>query len=71
MNITINIDDDLLARAKQVMGEQDTEALVRLALTRFCEAREKNQDLWDIAGTIEFHEGYDHKKLRMTRYEAD
>jgi Bacterial antitoxin of type II TA system, VapB len=71
MNITINIEDELLARARKCMGEEDVETLIRRALTRFCEARDKNQDLWDIAGTVEFYEGYDHKKLRMSRHDAD
>lgn len=71
MNVRIEIDDELLDETKQLLGETDSNTAVRRVLERYCEARRKHQDLFDIAGTIEFHEGYDPKKLRFSRYDPD
>jgi hypothetical protein len=71
MEIRIEVDDDLLEETKRLLGEPDSKEAVRRVLARYCEARNKHQDLFDIAGTIEFHEGYDPKKLRFSRYDPD
>lgn len=41
--ITIEIDDDLLARARRALGNQTTRATVEEALRRLAEAAEGNQ----------------------------
>jgi Arc/MetJ family transcription regulator len=43
---------------------------VHLALQEFLKAKKK-KDLFDLAGKIAFEDGYDHKALRHTRYDAD
>lgn len=71
METAVRIDDALLEETKQLLGELDADQAVALVLERFCQARRKHQDLLDLAGTIEFYEGYDPKKLRFSRYDPD
>ena len=71
MGINVLIDDELLSEAKKFLSEENSERAVSLVLERFCQARRKNQDLLDIAGTIEFHDDYDPRKLRFSRYDPD
>lgn len=69
MDVRIEIDNALLDEAKRLLGEADSKEAVKRVLERYCEARRKHQDLFDFAGTIEFHEEYDPKKLRLSRYD--
>jgi Arc/MetJ family transcription regulator len=71
MDVPIEIDDELLEETKRLLGESDSKEAVKRVLERYCEARRKYQDLLDIAGTVEFYEGYDPKKLRFSRYDPD
>lgn len=71
MDIRIEVDNELLEETKRLLGESDSNEAVKRVLERYCEARNKHQDLFDIAGTIEFHDGYDPNKLRFSRYDPD
>lgn len=71
MGINLTVDDELLSEAKKFLGEESSDKVVSLVLERFCQARRKNQDILDIAGTVEFYEDYDPKTLRFSRYDPD
>ena len=47
----------------QVRTKKD---LIHEALREYIKLK-KRKDLTELAGSIEFHEGYDYKKLRKTR----
>jgi Arc/MetJ family transcription regulator len=62
----IIIDDELLEEAFSVSRARTKKDLVHEALTELIRLR-KRKDLSELAGSIEFHQGYDHKKLRKMR----
>ena len=66
MRTNIDIDDNLLEDAFAVSRIRTKKELIHEALKEFIRLR-KQKDLTDLAGLIEFHAGYDHKKLRKTR----
>ena len=62
---TISIADDLVKFAQDVTGETDERAAVEGVLRRLLpqhlqsSPNQKNQDLFDLVGKVEFFEGYD------------
>ena len=66
MRTNIEIDDELLAQAFSVSRFRTKKELIHEALREFIRLR-KRKDLTELAGFIQFHEDYDHKKLRETR----
>jgi Arc/MetJ family transcription regulator len=62
----IVIDDDLLEDAFSVSQAKTKKDLIHEALREFVQLR-KRKDLTELAGSIEFYKGFDHKKLRKTR----
>ena len=66
MRTNIDIDDDLLEQAFSVSRCRTKKELIHEALKEFIKLK-KRKDLTELAGFIEFREGYDHKKLRETR----
>jgi Arc/MetJ family transcription regulator len=70
MRTNIELDDKLVEEAFKVSGAKTKRELVHIALQALIRAGRK-KDLLDLAGKVEFYEGYDHKKLRRTRYDAD
>ena len=62
----IVIDDKLLRDAFSVSQARTKKDLVHEALTEFIRLR-KRKDLTELAGSIEFYKGFDHKKLRKLR----
>ena len=66
MRTNIVIDDSLLADAFSVSQAQTKKELIHEALREFVRLR-KRKDLTELAGKIEFHMGFNHKKLRKTR----
>jgi Arc/MetJ family transcription regulator len=62
----IVIDDTLLREAFSVSRESTKKGLVDEALRALIALR-KRKDLTELAGTVRFHKGFDHKKLRATR----
>ncbi len=66
MRTNIEIDDELLAQAFSVSRSRTKKELIHEALREFIRLK-KRKDLTELAGFIQFHEDYDHKKLRETR----
>ena len=64
MNATVEIDQDLLEHAVRVTGGQDRQKVVEQALNELIRRRAKIEALLAMAGTVQFHEGYDYKALR-------
>lgn len=70
MRTNIELNDELVAEAMQLSGAKTKKEVVDMALRELIR-RKKKKDLMDLAGKIDFIEGYDHKKARRTRHEAD
>jgi Arc/MetJ family transcription regulator len=66
MRTNIDIDDDLLEQAFSVSRIRTKKELIHEALKEFIRLK-RRKDLTELAGFIEFHDGYDHKKSRETR----
>jgi len=66
MRTNIVIDDNLLNEAFTVSQARTKKDLIHEALRMLIRLR-KRKDLTELAGSIEFHEGFDHKKLRKLR----
>jgi Arc/MetJ family transcription regulator len=66
MRTNIIIDNDLLEQAFAVSKARTKKDLVHEALRELIRLR-KRKDIAELAGTVEFHQGYDHKKLRKMR----
>ena len=71
MDEQVKVDTELLSETKKLLGEYDADRAVTRVLERYCEARRKHQDLFDIAGTIEFANDFDPKSTRFTRYDPN
>jgi Arc/MetJ family transcription regulator len=63
-NIIIN--DDLLEEAFSVSKSRTKKDLIHEALREFVLIK-KRKDLTELAGTIQFHKGFDHKQLRKIK----
>jgi len=66
MRTNIVIDDNLLNEAFTVSQAKTKKDLIHEALRELIRLR-KRKDLTELAGAIEFYEGFDHKKLREMR----
>ncbi len=66
MRTNIDINDELLEEAFSVSKLRSKKDLIHDALREYIRLK-KRKDLTELAGTIEFHEGYDYKKMRKTR----
>ncbi len=66
MRTNIVIDDNLLEEAFSVSQTKTKKDLIHEALRELIRLR-KRKDLTELAGTIEFYDGFDHKKLRELR----
>ena len=66
MRTNIVIDDDLLEEAFSVSDARTKKDLIHEALRAFIRLN-KRKDLAELAGAINFYNGYDHKKLRKMR----
>ena len=66
MRTNIVIDETLLKEAFSVSQAKTKKDLVHEALRELVRLR-KRKDLTDLAGEIDFHDDYDHKKLRKVR----
>ena len=66
MRTNIVIDDNLLKEAFTVSLARTKKDLVHEALKELIRLR-KRKDLTELAGSIEFYKGFDHKKLRKLR----
>ena len=66
MRTNIVIDDKLLKEAFSLCNIKTKKELVEAALKDFILLR-KRKDLTELAGSIKFSKGYDHKKMRRAR----
>lgn len=66
MRTNIDINDNLLKEAFSVSQVRTKKDLIHEALREYIRLK-KRKDLTELAGTIEFQEGYDYKKSRETR----
>ena len=66
MRTNIVLDDNLLKEAFSVSTAKTKKQLIHEALRELVHLR-KRKDLTELAGLVEFHEGFDHKALRKTR----
>ncbi len=66
MRTNIVIDDELLHEAFSVSDARTKKDLIHEALRVFIRLK-KRKDLTELAGTINFYKGYDHKKLRKMK----
>ncbi|MFZ0451681.1 MAG: type II toxin-antitoxin system VapB family antitoxin [Desulfatiglandaceae bacterium] len=66
MRTNIIIDDDLLNQAFSLSEARTKKDLIHEALRLFVTIK-KRKDLTELAGSISFYDGYDHKELRRTR----
>jgi hypothetical protein len=71
MDKSIEISDELVKAAQDATGESDERIAVETILRRHLSAREKNKDLLDLVGKIEFAENFDPKALRFTHHDPD
>lgn len=65
MRTNIDINDDLLEEAFSVSNMRSKKDLIHDALQEYIKLK-KRKDLTELAGTITFFEGFDHKELRKT-----
>jgi Arc/MetJ family transcription regulator len=70
MQITLNLDESLLAEALQLTKFSTQEELMNLALQELVRSRRK-KNLLDLAGQIRFTEDFDYKAMRETHHVAD
>ncbi len=63
MRTNIVIDDDLLNEAFSLSNVKTKKELIHEALRLFVRIKGR-KDLTELAGSISFYDGYDHKKLR-------
>ena len=66
MRTNIDINDNLLEEAFSVSSARTKRDLIHEALREYIRLK-KRKDLTELAGSIEFYKGYNHKKLRETR----
>ena len=70
MQVTLNLDEALINEALQLTKLATQEELLNLALRELISSRRK-KNLLNLAGKIQFVQGFDHKALRETRHVAD
>ncbi|MDX2289539.1 MAG: type II toxin-antitoxin system VapB family antitoxin [Hyphomicrobiaceae bacterium] len=64
VNVTVEIDAELLVRAQRLTGDTSSTHVVEQALSEMIRRRSKIAALLDLAGSDPFYEGYDYKALR-------
>ena len=74
--MNIDIDGKLVAKAMKEFGVKDEQELVEMALREMLAKKARNRKnkrkgLFELAGKIEFYDGYDYKKLRNDRDFSD
>ena len=59
----------MLEHAARLTGLKDRQKVVEQALNELIRRRAKIESLLAMAGKVQFHDDYDYKKLRATRYD--
>ncbi len=63
MATNLAIDNNLLVMAQDIAGIKTKKETVNLALKEFVQRR-KQEEIFDLFGSIEYDDDYDYKKLR-------
>jgi Arc/MetJ family transcription regulator len=71
MGVNVTVDEKLVEEAKRLTGLASESAAVEQLLQRLFAGRNKHKALLDLVGKVEFHEGYDPRSIRSSRYDAD
>ncbi len=66
MRTNIDIDEELLQEAQQLLGIKTKKEIVNMAIGELVDNR-KRKNIMDLKGAIEFFDDYDHKQLRESR----
>jgi Arc/MetJ family transcription regulator len=66
MRTNIELDEDLIARGLSLTAAKTKRQLVHLALEELVRSRTR-RNMLELAGQIEFKEGFDYKVLRRRR----
>ncbi|MGA1871530.1 MAG: type II toxin-antitoxin system VapB family antitoxin [bacterium] len=66
MRTNVDLNESLLQEAFSVSHARTKKDLLHEALREYIKLK-KRKDLSELAGSIEFYEGYDYKKLRKIR----
>ena len=64
MATNLAIDDKLIDEARRIGNHQTKKEAVTAALERYVQWH-KQQQILELAGTIDYHPDYDYKKIRM------
>jgi len=70
LRTNIDLDETLLAKAIEASGAKTKREAVNRGLEALIRQSRK-KDLLDLVGRIDFESGYDHKRTRRTRHDAD
>ena len=70
MRTNIDLDEALVEKAFKASGARTKRELVHLGLEALIRQSRK-KDLLDLVGKIDLDPGFDHKRIRRTRYDAD
>jgi len=70
MRTNIDIDDQLIEEVMKMADVKTKKEAVDLALKEFLKVKRK-KNLLDLAGKVQFYDGYDPKALRRSRYDVD
>jgi len=70
MRTNIVLDDELVHEAVRLTGIATKRELVDVALRELVRNRRK-KDLFDLAGKVQFSEGFDHRQARTLRSDPD
>lgn len=70
MRTNIELDDELVEKAFALTGVRTKKELVNLALAELVKSKSP-KNLMDLAGKIEFREGFSTDEVRTNRYVVD
>ena len=70
MRTNIVLDDALVRRAMKLTGARTKREVVHVALANLVESRSR-KNLLELAGTLDFDPGFNHKALRGLRGDFD
>lgn len=64
MGINVTVDEKLIEEARKLTGLKTDAEVVEGVLRRYVAGRYKHKDILDLAGKIEFRDGFDPRDLR-------
>jgi len=64
MQVTAELDDELMKKAKKLSGKKDHEELLQMLLKKYV-ASENWRGMFDLVGKVHLRDDYDYKALRV------